>query len=319
MDATLPQKSAQDTTHPKRTQWHRILAKLLELLLAPLGVTVQSEVSVMSDPPKLDILLVRRSGRRWSEQQLRLLCDGLRNVLAATLIIEFKFSESLTVEALRQALGYDYFFRTAQKLAESEVATFVMVARTPRSGVLAQLGYEVGETPGVYRTRQPVLERVQVIVLNQLQPEVHNFFVQQFASQRQVRKAAFEGLRQMDEGQLSDAVMELAFGLAGRFAVQEGEMGKVKEQEEQEVITSESLMKLGREIRRMVVATMKPEERRVVIATMKPEERKVVLASLAPEERLAGLAPEERLAGLSPDELTRLMEEIERRRPRSHN
>jgi hypothetical protein len=33
-------------------------------------------------------------------------------------------------------------------------------------------------------------------------------------------------------------------------------MGKVNVQDEQEVITPESLMKVGREIRRMVVATM---------------------------------------------------------------
>jgi len=291
-----------------RTPWHRILAKLLELLLTPLGITVQTELPVMSEPPKVDILLVRRSGKRWTEQQLRLLCDGLRHTLAATLIIEFKFSESLTVEALRQALGYDYFYRMAQRLAESEVATFVMVARTPRSEVLEGLGYEVGETPGVYRTHQPVLARVQIIVLNQLRPEAHNFFVQQFASQRRVRRAAFDELQQMGEEQLSDAVMELVFGLRGKFEVQEGEMGKVKEHREEEVITPESLMKLGREIRKMVVATMKPEERLAVIAAMKPEDR---LAGLAPEDRLAGLAPKERLAGLTPEELTELMQEID--------
>ena len=315
-----------------RTPWHRILAKLLELLLTPLGITVQTELPVMSEPPKVDILLVRRSGKRWTEQQLRLLCDGLRHVLAATLIIEFKFSESLTVEALRQALGYDYFFRMAQRLAESEVATFVMVARTPRSGVLEELGYEVGETPGVYRTHQPVLARVQIIVLNQLRPEAHNFFVQQFASQRRVRRAAFDGLQQNSEELLNEALFELVVGLQGRFEVQEGEMGKLKEHREEEVITPESLMKVGREIRRMVVATMrpeerlaviasmKPEERKVVIATLKPEERKAVIAALKPEERLAGLAPEDRLAGLAPkqrlaglrpEELAELMQEID--------
>jgi hypothetical protein len=37
---------------PVRTPWHRILARLLELLLTPLGVTVQTELPVISDPPK---------------------------------------------------------------------------------------------------------------------------------------------------------------------------------------------------------------------------------------------------------------------------
>ncbi len=43
-----------------RTQWHRILGALLELLLTRLGIIVQSEVQVMSDPPKVDIVLLRR-------------------------------------------------------------------------------------------------------------------------------------------------------------------------------------------------------------------------------------------------------------------
>lgn len=311
-DTPQPDMEIEKAAPVVRTQWHRILAKLFELLLTHLGVTVQTELPVMSELPKIDILLVRRSGKRWTQQQLRLLCDGLRNVLTATLIIEFKFSESLTVEALRQALGYDYFYRMAQRLAESEVATFVIVARTPRSGVLEELGYEASEMPGVYRTRQPVLARVQIIVLNQLRPVEHNFFVQQFASQRRVRTVAFDGLQQSGEEQLNEAVFELVVGLQGKFEVQEGEMGKVNVQDEQEVVTPESLMKVGREIRRMVVATMRPEERQAVIASLKPEERNAVIASLKPEERLAGLAPKERLAGLTPEELTELMQEIDR-------
>ena len=44
-----------------RTQWHRILGALLELLLTRLGIIVQSEVQVMSDPPKVDIVLLSRA------------------------------------------------------------------------------------------------------------------------------------------------------------------------------------------------------------------------------------------------------------------
>ena len=307
-----------------RTQWHRILARLLELLLTPLGVTVQTELPIMSEPPKADILLVRRSGVRWSEAQLRLLCDGLRNVLAATLLIEFKFSESLSLDALRQALAYDYFYRMAQRLAESEVATFIMVARTPRVRVLRELGYEASELPGVYRSRQPLQERVQIIVLNELRAETHNAFVQQFASKRRVRQAAFVRLSEEERRELSDAVRDLLFGLQGQFDLKEDEMGKVKQSEE--VVTPESVMKLGRELRRSLIAGLKPEERLAGLAPQErlagltPEERKALfvtlppqerLAGLAPQERLAGLAPQERLAGLTPEDLAELLEQIE--------
>ena len=70
-------------------------------------------------------------------------------------------------------------------------------------------------------------------------------------------------------------------------------MSKVSERG---VVTSESLIQAGREIRKMVIANMKPAER---------------LAGLAPEERLAGLSPTERLAGLTPEQLVELRKHID--------
>ncbi len=87
-------------------------------------------------------------------------------------------------------------------------------------------------------------------------------------------------------------------------------MGKVKEQE---IITPDSLIELGREIRKAVITHMKPEERKAVIARMSPEERKAVIAHMSPEERKAVIAAaplEERLIGLTPEEMTKLIEQI---------
>lgn len=53
---------------PARTQWHRILGALLEMLLTRFGIIVQTEVQVMSDPPKVDILLLRREGDEWTAE-----------------------------------------------------------------------------------------------------------------------------------------------------------------------------------------------------------------------------------------------------------
>jgi hypothetical protein len=48
------------------------LGKLLELLLTPVGISVQCEVQIVSDPPRLDILLLRRDGEQWDSRQLPL-------------------------------------------------------------------------------------------------------------------------------------------------------------------------------------------------------------------------------------------------------
>jgi len=277
-----------------RTQWHRILGALLELLLTRLGIIVQSEVQVMSDPPKVDIVLLRREGNRWSEEQLHLLCDGIRNTIAKHVLVEFKYSESLSIDALLQALGYHYFYRQSQSLSEAELQTFVMVAITPRRQLLEHFGYSVSEVPGVYRSQQPLLEKVQLIVLNQLQPSPHNAFVQCFASQRRVYQSAFTEIQKLDEAQLSQSAWALVAGLQ-RQREKKGEIMKAQTEE----LTAERLIEIGSETRKFVLATLSAEDKRQVIAHMRPED---LLAGIAPEDRLAGLAPEDRLAGLAPED-----------------
>ena len=294
---------------PARTQWHRLLAKLLELLLTPVGITVQSEVPITSDPPKVDILLLRRNGNHWTEEQLYLLCDGLRDSKAGHLLVEFKYSESLNASAILQALSYDYFYRQSQQLGDNNVQTFVMVASTPRLKVLDLFGYSESGWSGIYQSKQPLLNRVQLIVLNQLRQSLHNAFVQTFASKRRIRKQAFAQLDSIRGESMETGLLELVAGLRSQYEVREGVM-KVAELSGE--ITPELLMKLGREFRRAVaqnltvdeLAAIPPEKR---LAGLAPEER---LAGLAPEERLAGLAPEQRLAGLAPEEMEQIVEKV---------
>ena len=256
----------------------------------------------MSDPPKVDIVLLRREGERWSEEQLHLLCDGIRNTIARHVLVEFKYSESLSVDALLQALGYHYFYRQSQSLSEAELQTFVMVAITPRRQLLEHFGYSVSEVPGVYRSQQPLLEKVQLIVLNQLQPSPHNAFVQCFASQRRVYQSAFTEIQKLDEAQLSQSAWALVAGLQ-RQREQKGEIMKAQAEE----LTAERLIEIGSETRKFVLATLSAEDKRQVIAHMRPED---LLAGIAPEDRLAGLAPEDRLAGLAPEEVEQLVEKV---------
>ncbi len=319
-ETTSPKPTGENPAPLTRTLWHRILGTLLELLLTRLGILVQSEVQVMSDPPKVDILLLRREGERWTDEQLPLLCDGLRDTLANHLLIEFKYTESLSADALLQALGYQYFYRQAQRLNEAELQVFVMVAQTPRKRVLNQYRYETSAIAGVYQSKQPLLDRVQVIVLNQLQFTPHNAFVQCFASQRRVYRSAFERIQEFGQEQLSDTLWELVAGLHKQRDRKESVMTKVKQEE---VLTAEKLMQIGRETRKFVLATL-PLEQRLAgltaeerVAGLAPAER---VAGLAPEERVAGLAlkerlvglvPKERLAKLAPEESAKLMEQIE--------
>jgi hypothetical protein len=303
-----------------RTQWHRLLGAMLEMLLTPVGITVQTEVQVISDPPKADVLLLRRDGVRWTLNQLRLLCDGLRDSLASHHLLEFKYTESINGLCLQQGIGYDYFYRQSQQLDAKAIQTTVISARTPRAAVLRQYGYVETQTPGVYRSEYPLLDRVQIIVLNQLRPVEQNAFVQCFASRRSVRSNAFIRLQSMDWHNLGETLWEFVIGLQGQIGVQGGNMSEVIMPEG---LTPEKVIALGKKIRKALVATLTPEERLAGLAPedrvagLAPEERVAGLApeervaGLAPEERLAGLAPKERLAGLTPQEVPELLEQID--------
>ena len=62
-----------------QTRWHRLLAKILEELLTPVGITVHTELPVVSDPPLVDILILRREEKTWTTAQLERLPDGIRD------------------------------------------------------------------------------------------------------------------------------------------------------------------------------------------------------------------------------------------------
>ena len=75
-----------------KTRWHQLLGKLLEELLVPVGVKVQTDFSVMSEPPKTDILLLRKEHRRWAKVQQERLPDGVRDSRARHILLEFKYT-----------------------------------------------------------------------------------------------------------------------------------------------------------------------------------------------------------------------------------
>ncbi|MBF0626612.1 MAG: hypothetical protein HQL91_00175 [Magnetococcales bacterium] len=81
---------------PSKTRWHCLLGRMLEEPLTRLDVAVQTEVDVVSGSPRADILLLRRKGADWTEAQKMWLADGLRDTTARELLIEFKFTESLS-------------------------------------------------------------------------------------------------------------------------------------------------------------------------------------------------------------------------------
>lgn len=256
--------------------WHRLLAKLLEYLLSPVKVIVLSELPATSNPPQMDILLLRREGAQWTPEQRALLPDGVRDRQVAHHLLECKITESVTEQSLHQALTYDYLYSQSQQLSADEMQTYVVSAQTPQPAKLAAWGYRLSEHPGVYVSAAPLLHKVVLLVLNELRDAAHNEYFRLFASRQRVRQAALRSLRQEQPAAVWTVVLALqkAYELEGAGMSAE--------------VTLESLLEMGEEMRKQVVA------------------------SASPAERLAGLALEERLAGLGPEDLQALWQQLDR-------
>jgi hypothetical protein len=228
----------------KRPQqrWHRFLAKGFELSVGRRGVLVIAEIEVTQNPPKVDILLLRREGDAWTSEQMALLPDGIRDCNASHVLIEFKYSESLTIDAIRQAVSYEYFYRTANELAPDAVKMFILCAKTPTAERLASFGYTHSSLPGVYTNEQELLNHIPLLVLNGLSDEAHNAFVKAFASRPAQKAKALATIRQQTE--LSDELLSYFEVLRALWALPEGAAMN-------EALTPERVLEIGREWKRI--------------------------------------------------------------------
>jgi hypothetical protein len=87
------------------TRWHRILASVLQKWLTPVGLTVQADVALTTDPQEADILIIKHAHKLIAAQHTRL-ADGIRHSQAKHCLLEFKYTESLNDSAIIQLLSY---------------------------------------------------------------------------------------------------------------------------------------------------------------------------------------------------------------------
>ena len=282
-----------DTVKKQKTSWHRLLAKLLELVLSQVKIEVLPDVSVMTDPPEADILLLRRLTARWTAAQRALLPDGIRDSKASHILIEFKYTKSFNEDALAQAIGYDFFYKQAKQLSPVEMQTVILSAKTPRADTLELLGFKKTKVAGVYRSKIPVFERILLLVLNDLSNEPHNAGVKYFSSRQKAKQQALQHLKKLDLMSLNNEFKSLICGLRKIWAI--FIKGGTKMRME---YTPEEVMEFGKEFGDVWLAGLTPSE---------------LLKKFTPSERMVGLKPSERLAGLKSSEIEDYIKQLKKR------
>ena len=178
-----------------RIHWHQFLGKDFDLVFTPLGLEILLERLALSEPPRIDIVILRRHTPEWTAEQFALLPDGIRQSKASHILIEHKQTESINLQVFKQALIYDELYPQGHGVKPSEVQTFILSARTPSPKTLQECGFVAGELAGVYTSNNLYAARLTLISLNELQPTLNNAFVQCFATRRRVRDAAANQVR----------------------------------------------------------------------------------------------------------------------------
>ena len=273
-----------------RTLWHRILGKILEELLTPFGISVHTETPVMSNPPQLDILILRRNQEQWTSEQLAILPDGIRDSQATDILLEFKYTESIDDDAWMQAFGYKFFYQQAQQLDDNQIQTFLLSAKQPQSNRLKQWGYKSTKHRGVYQSQERFLNRIILISLNELADEPHNAWVKCFASHKNEKKKAFARLKQLKSFRMTNFLKGFISGFWQHWFINQGDDMSIE-------MTVEQITEMGKFWGNTFFSGLTPKER---VAGLKPAE---VLAEFKPAEVLAEFKPAERVAGLKPAEV----------------
>lgn len=290
----------------KRTLWHRLLGDLFNFLLSPVGIAVHVELPLMSESPRVDILLLKREEATWTDEQLHRLPDGLRSSQAKDLLLEFKYTQSLNIYVLKKMCGYLVLYQEAQKLKDEEVELFLISAKTPRQEFLDRFKYSEAEARGIYRSQNPLLERIHLILLNKLQPEPYNAFIKCFASRTNEKRKAFSIIQREELGALSTRLYWFVTGLWQHW------FGKGKEPM-REPLTTEEVLEMGQVWGDSLFAVLPPDE---VFSHYKPADAarfykpEELMAEYKPEEVLRQYKPEERLSGLSLEEIEAYLQNL---------
>ena len=287
----------------KRTRWHRLLAKLLEKTLTPVGISVFADFPIMGNPPEADILLLRNEKEGWTRAQKARLPDGIRDCRASHVLLEFKYAESVSGRALAQTVSYDHFFRQSQKkqdVPDGDIRTFLISSKTPTTKTLSKFGFAESLWAGVFRSENVMLENIPLISLNDLSDEPHNAFFKMFASRRHEKQVSFDSLMKNEAVSSTPEIMWLVGGLADYWLCKGGHM--------KGELTPKKVRELGKKFQDALIAGM-PFER-----WLEEYGKDRILAELKPEDRLAGLKLEDRLVGLSVEELESYLKKLKKKK-----
>jgi hypothetical protein len=182
------------------TTWYPLLGSIFSELLTPLGgvhVDDRCPLTALTRPHLHDFLLLRRDLPNWSREQYRRLPDGISDSTKNHLLITFysQASGNSFGWRMQELLGIGHFYHQSYNLAQDAIDSFLLCAERPSPSSWGNAPYPPTAISGVYKHHLPILNRITVICLSELEATPQNAFLKTFASSQAVKKGAFAAVR----------------------------------------------------------------------------------------------------------------------------
>ena len=244
---------------------HILFGCMMKESLIPLDLEVESSYEVGKGPPQLDVLIIRRTGARWSDSQLEFLPDGVRQSGCKHVILELKYSESINQISIFQTLGYLGSYLKIKKLRTDLVCAFLISSKTPRKDALKKFGFEHTNVKGVYRSKEYLLRPLQLISLNELSDAPYNLWIKLFSSKIKQKLSVLKKILSLDFKRLSRELILILLKILNFW----NDIGEITMQQ----IKKDVLYELGGisdEVLDLFLSSVEPKK---VINRFKPEDR----------------------------------------------
>ncbi|KPA16481.1 hypothetical protein MHK_003305 [Candidatus Magnetomorum sp. HK-1] len=208
---TQNQTNVEPDKHPENNTVsqtsHVLFGCMMKESLIPVNLEVESSYEVGKGPPKLDVLIIRRTGAKWTKAQLEFLPDGIRQSRCKHVILELKYTESINQVAVFQTLGYLGSYVKLKALKMDNVCAFIVISKTPSQKVLDQIGFEPTDIKGVYRSKDILLKPIQLISPNDLSEAFYNLWIKLFSSKIKQRLSVLKKIMSLDIKKFSRAIL----------------------------------------------------------------------------------------------------------------
>ncbi|KPA18476.1 hypothetical protein MHK_001298 [Candidatus Magnetomorum sp. HK-1] len=295
------EKKNQTEKNTESPNSHTLFGSMMKEALIPLNLEVESNYEVGKGPPKLDVLIIRRTGDSWTDEQLDFLPDGIRQKKCRYVILELKYTESINQIAIFQTLGYFGSYLKIKGISIDDACTFLVSAKTPNNKTLSKLNFEKKQIKGVYEPKVDILKPLSLITLNDLSDKNYNLWIKLFSSKKKQKLSVLQKILSLDLKKISQELIVILFKIMNFW----NKTGEVSMQTIKKEINSEFLNGIDEDLVNFFLSFTKPE---LVARQLKPEERLMglkpedVIPRFKPEDRLMGLKPEDRLMGLKPED-----------------